>query len=149
MTKITETTRSVKGSEIGRKWHMIDAKNAILGRMASEITAFLQGKHKRIYVPYLDCGDNVVVINASQVKVTGNKRSQKEYDAYSGYPGGRRVRIFEDLMKQSPEKVIRSAVSGMLPKNKHRDQRLARLFVFTDEKHTYKDKFASDEKKAE
>jgi len=149
MTKITETTRSIKGAEIQRKWHVIDAQNAILGRTVSKITTLLQGKHKRTYVPYLDGGDNVVLINAAQIKVTGNKGSQKEYDSYSGYPGGRTVRTFDELMKISPEKVIRSAVTGMLPKNKLRDQRLARLFVFDDAKHPYADKIEVSEKKSE
>lgn len=148
MTNITQTTRSIKGSEIERKWHVIDAKKAILGRMVSEITTLLQGKYKRAYVPYLDCGDNVVIINAAQVEITGNKRLQKEYDSYSGYPGGRKVRTFDELMKISPEKVIRNAVSGMLPKNKHRDQRLARLFVFNDEKHPHLDKVDSTKKES-
>jgi len=148
MTKVTETTRSIKGAEIERKWHLIDAKNQILGRTVSKITELLQGKHKRTYVPYLDCGDNIVIINAAQIKVTGNKGSQKEYDSYSGYPGGRTVRTFDELMKISPEKVIRNAVSGMLPKNKHRDQRLARLFVFDDEKHPYADKFEGIKKES-
>jgi len=127
-------------SEIDRKWHIIDAKNAVLGRAVSEITSLLQGKYKRSYVPYLDCGDNVVVINAANIAVTGNKGAQKEYNAYSGFPGGRKVRTFDELMKISPEKVIRNAVSGMLPKNKHRDERLGRLFIFDDAKHPYADK---------
>lgn len=140
MTNVTHTTRSIKVSEIDRKWHLIDAQNAILGRTVSKITTLLQGKHKRTYVPYLDGGDNVVLINAAQIKVTGNKGSQKEYDSYSGYPGGRTVRTFDELMKISPEKVIRNAVSGMLPKNKHRDERLGRLFIFDDANHPYADK---------
>ena len=148
MTHITHTTRSIKVSEIERKWHLVDIKDIVLGRAVSQIAKILQGKNKRDYVPYLDCGDYVVVINAAQVKVTGHKASQKEYDSFSGYPGGRRVRTYEELMKISPEKVIRSAVSGMLPKNKHRDQRLARFFVFDTETHTYHDKFVTSEKKS-
>lgn len=140
MTNLTHTTRSIKVSEIDRKWHIVDAKNAVLGRVVSEITSLLQGKYKRSYVPYLDCGDNVVVINAADIAVTGNKGAQKEYSEYSGFPGGRKVRTFDELMKISPEKVIRKAVSGMLPKNKHRDERLGRLFIFDDANHPYADK---------
>ena len=141
MTNITQTTRSIKASEIKRNWHIFDAKNMVLGRTATQIAKLLQGKHKRDYVPYLDCGDHVVVINAAAVQLTGSKSSQKQYDSYSGYPGGRSVKTYEELMKQSPEKVIRAAVSGMLTKNKHRDPRLARLFVFNDERHPYAHKF--------
>jgi len=140
MTHQTHSTRSVKAQEIQRDWHLIDVKGRILGREISRITELLQGKHKRSYVPYLDMGDNVVVINAARVEVTGKKESQKEYDRYSGYQGGRKVFTYAEMMKKDPEKVIRHAVAGMLPKNKHRDPRLARLFVFTGAEHPYGDK---------
>lgn len=144
MTHITHSTRPVRKAEIKREWHLVDAKDKVLGRIVTEIATYLQGKHKRAYVPYLDCGDNVVVINAKHVTVTGNKAQDKEYDQYSGFPGGRKVRTYGELMKIKPEKVIRAAVSGMLPKNKLRDERLSRLFVFDEDKHPHADKFQTD-----
>lgn len=143
MTQTTKSTRTIKEKEITRNWHLIDLKDQILGRGITGISRLLQGKGKRNYVPNLDMGDYVVVINASKIKVTGKKPLQKIYDSYSGYPGGRRAVNYKDLMATDPERVIRSGISGMLPKNKHRDPRLARLFIFKDEKHTYSDKFPS------
>jgi len=137
----TRSTRTVKEKEITRNWHLVDLKGQILGRGITQVAKLLQGKDKRNYVPNLDAGDYVVVINAAGVKVTGKKPLQKIYDSYSGYPGGRRVVTYKDLMARDPEKVVRLGISGMLPKNKHRDPRLARLFIFKDDKHTYSDKF--------
>ena len=141
MPKLTEQTKSVKESEIQRDWHLVDVKGKVLGRVATQIATLLQGKHKVNYVPYLDVGDYVVVINAKHVKVTGKKAKQKVYTRYSGYPGGLKKETFEQLMQRNPAKVIEHAVSGMLPKNKHRKRRLRRLFVFEGEEHPYSDKF--------
>lgn len=141
MVSLTQSTKSVKEKDIKRKWYLIDVKNKILGRSAPEITKLLQGKHKSNYVPYLDIGDNVVVINARSVKVTGNKTKSKVYTSYSGYPGGLKTITFEKLQAKKPQELIRHAVSGMLPKNKLRDRRLARLHIFADEKHTFAEKF--------
>ena len=130
MTKLTQTTKSIKASDIKREWHLVDAKNKVLGRLTPQIALWLQGKHKANYAPYLDIGDNVVVINAQSVQITGKKDETKVYTRYTGYPGGLRSINFTNLMKQDPRKVIEHAVSGMLPKNKHRQQRLTRLFIF-------------------
>lgn len=139
--KLTLTTTSIKGKDVDMKWHLVDVKGKILGRIAPEIVRYLQGKNKANYVDYLDMGDNVVVINARKVKVTGNKDKTKTYTRYSGYPGGLRVESFASLMKKNPGEIIKHAVSGMLPKNKFRSVRLARLFIFPDENHTFKEKF--------
>lgn len=133
--------KSTKKSQIERKWHLLDAKGKILGRLASEIAQILMGKNKRYYVPYLDCGDYVVVINAGEVKVTGKKEKHKQYYSYSGYPGGLKATPLWKLRKEHPERIIEFAVKNMLPKNKLRDQRMARLKVFATENHPYKDKF--------
>jgi len=140
MLKPTKTTKPKSKNEIKREWYLIDVKDQVLGRVASKIAYLLQGKHKVDYVPYLDCGDYVVVINAKKVRVTGKKLEQKTYTRYSGYPGGLREVKLKELMEKKPEEVIRHAVSLMLPKNKLRDERLKRLFIFADENHPYSNK---------
>ena len=141
MPNITKTTKPVKEKEISRSWHLVDVSGQILGRVACKISILLQGKHKVNYVPYLDNGDYVVVINVNKIKVTGNKGKEKIYTHYSGYPGGLKKFTFNDLLEKKPEEIIKRAVLGMLPKNKLRDRRAARLFIFADEKHPYQDKF--------
>ena len=143
MTNLTKQTKPVKEKEIVRNWHLIDVSGQILGRVAGKISRLLQGKHKVIYVPYLDSGDYIVVINAKKVKVTGKKSQNKVYTRYSGYPGGLKTITYEKMSAEKPEEIIRHAVSGMLPKNKLRDRRLARLFIFKDENHKFADKFKS------
>jgi len=138
---MTFKTRVTKAKEIKREWHLINAQDQILGRMAVEIAALLMGKNKPSFVPYLDGGDYVVVINAAMVKVSGRKAENKLYYRHSGYPGGFKKVTFAQQMAKDPTQIIRHAVEGMLPKNKLRDQRLARLKVFIDEKHNYEDKF--------
>ncbi|MEI6532274.1 MAG: 50S ribosomal protein L13 [Candidatus Roizmanbacteria bacterium] len=140
MVKITQTTTPESSKNIDRKWHIVDAKNQILGRVANKIAILLEGKNKTNYVEYLDIGDNIVVINAKLVEVTGNKRLVKTYDSFSGYPGGLKVTTFEKLQQKNPSEIIRQAVSGMLPKNKLRDRRLARLHIYADDIHPYSDK---------
>lgn len=136
-------TKATKVSEIKRDWHLVDAKDQILGRLATQIAPLLMGKNKPSFVHYLDCGDYVVVTNASQVKVTGRKAAQKMYYRHSGYPGGFREISFEKQMEKDPRKVIRHAVKGMLPKNKLQDKRLKRLKIFAGEKQPYQDKIKS------
>ena len=138
---MTFKTRVTKAKEIKREWHLINAQDQILGRMAVEIAALLMGKNKPSFVPYLDGGDYVVVINTAKVKVSGRKAENKLYYRHSGYPGGFKKVTFAQQMAKDPTQIIRHAVEGMLPKNKLRDQRLARLKVFIDEKHNYEDKF--------
>lgn len=145
MTTLTKTTKSITAKSIVRNWHLLDASGQILGRISSNISSLLQGKHKSSYVPNIDSGDYVVVINASGVRVSGSKESNKIYDTYSGHPGGRKEISFEDLLKKDPEKVFRFALKGMLPKNKLRDPRLARLHIFNGSEHSFGSKF-SDKK---
>jgi large subunit ribosomal protein L13 len=137
MVKITQSTKPIKEEAITRNWHLIDVSDKILGRIAPEIAKLLQGKHKKTYVPYLDAGDNVVVVNAKKVVVTGKKAQTKQYTKYSGYPGGLKAMSFERMMEKKPAEVIRHAVLGMLPKNKLRDRRIARLHVYPNEKHPF------------
>jgi len=133
--------KPTKKSEIKRGWHLLDAKNQILGRLATKIAQLLMGKNKPYFVRHLDCGDYVVVVNAKEVKVTGKKEKQKQYYRYSGYPGGLKKETLEHLRRRFPEKIIIEAVKGMLPQNKLKDKMLGRLFVFADDNHPYKDKF--------
>lgn len=140
MTSLTHTTKTIKLSEIDRKWHLIDVRGKILGRTVSEISQLLIGKGKSNFSPNMDNGDFVVVINAKDIQVTGRKVEQKIYTRYSGYPGGLKKLNLDKLMQKDPRKVIQNAVSGMLPKNKHRKLRMTRLYVFVDDKHSYEDK---------
>lgn len=132
--------KSTKISEVKRNWHLFDAKEKILGRLATEIAQILIGKRKPCFVPYLDCGDYVVVINAEKVAVTGRKEEQKNYYRYSGYPGGLKITSLKQLRKDHPERIIQFAVKSMLPKNKLRDQRMTRLKIFAGENHPYQEK---------
>ncbi len=141
--KLTHSTKSIKESEVKREWHFFDAKGKVLGRLASDIAQALIGKHKVNYISHMDMGDNIVVVNALKVEVTGRKNEDKVYARYSGYPGGLTRVKYKDLQKQKPEEIIRHAVMGMLPKNKLRDRMITRLFVYKDETHPYADKFKS------
>lgn len=140
MTNPTHSTKSIKGNEIKRDWILVDLSGKVVGRIAPTIATLLQGKHKVNYVPYLDMGDTVVAINAKKVVITGKKAQTKEYTRYSGYPGGLRKVSYQTMLDKNPTEIIRRAVSGMLPKNKLRDQRLKRFFIFADENHPYKDR---------
>ncbi|MEK7597464.1 MAG: 50S ribosomal protein L13 [Patescibacteria group bacterium] len=142
MNKLTQSTKPTKGKEIDRKWHLIDAQDKILGRLTPQIVKLVQGKHKTSYVPNMDIGDYVVVVNASKVVVTGKKSLSKEYTNYSGYPGGLKKINFADLLKKDPREVIKRAVSGMLAKNKFRGDRLNRVNVFPNAEHSFASKFA-------
>jgi len=145
-------TQATKGEEVKREWHLIDAKDEILGRMAVRIASLLMGKEKVYLVNYLDCGDYVVVINSDKVQLTGRKKEQTIFYRHSGYPGGFKEVPFQTQMDKDSTQIIRHAVSGMLPKNKQRDVRLARLKIFTGSKHNFEDKFVvntKDSKKAD
>ncbi len=112
------STNVLSAKNIKREKHIIDASDKILGRLSSEVAILLMGKHKPNYVPYLDCGDLVVVTNAGKIKVTGKKITQKIYTRHSGYPGGLKQETYAKLMEKDPRKIIEHAVSGMLPKTK-------------------------------
>ena len=118
-------------------WHIIDAKGKILGRMATEIATLLRGKNKPAYVPYLDCGDHVVVINAKSIVFTGNKLEDKTYYHHTGHPGGLRAVTAKELMGTKPDRVVISAVKGMLPKNKLQDEWMKRLHVYATAEHPH------------
>jgi large subunit ribosomal protein L13 len=128
-------TNSVKLSEIQKKWFLVDADGAVLGRMASKIAKIIRGKHKANYTPHMDCGDNVIVINAEKIKLTGDKLNKKEYVRHTGYPGGRKVTLAKDLLANHPIRLIEKAVKGMLPKNKLGRSINKNLYVYAAENH--------------
>lgn len=128
---------NTKQKQIQRTWHLVDVSDKVIGREATSIANLLRGKNKSYFVSHMDCGDYVVVINAKSVKSTGKKEDQKVYTRYSGYPGGLRKETLSQLRARKPEDIIRNAVSGMLPKNKLRDQWLSRLYIYADERHPY------------
>lgn len=130
-------TFSLTESQINRRWVLIDASEAPLGRVATVIANRLTGKYKPTFTPHMDDGDYVVVINARKLVTTGNKEATKQYYNYSGYPGGMKSRTLADIKSQQPAKAITEAVKGMLPKNKLAADRLSRLRVFADENHSH------------
>jgi large subunit ribosomal protein L13 len=138
MKSATQPTRI---SEVKRAWHVFDVKDKVLGREAVKIAHALMGKSKPYFVRNLDCGDFVVVLNASHVATTGKKETQKLYGNYSGYPGGLKQKALWQVRQEKPTEVIRHAVFGMLPKNKLRDRLITRLYVYPESEHPYKDKF--------
>ena len=140
---ITETTKSTKASEMKRVWHLIDVKGQVLGRAATEVALKLIGKNKPNFVRNMDCGDNVVVINAAHVVTTGKKEKEKLYGNYSGHPGGLKQKALWQVRLEKPTEPMRRAVFGMLPKNKLRDRLITRLFIYPDAKHPYKIKFTN------
>ena len=130
-------TYSTKKADIERKWHVIDASDKTLGRLATRIAGLLIGKHKPIFSPHLDTGDFVVVTNADKVHLTGNKAKQKLYYRHSGYPGGLKSVTLEKMMQTNPTRVIEHAVSGMLPHTRLGASMKKRLKVYTGEAHPH------------
>ncbi|MDC2994595.1 50S ribosomal protein L13 [Gammaproteobacteria bacterium] len=130
-------TKSYKSGNVEKNWHLVDAKDKVLGRLAVKIATILSGKNKAQYSPNADLGDFVVVVNAEKVKVTGNKFSQKNYYHHTGYPGGLKTKSFEKVQEDSPEKIIEKAVKGMLPKNKLANQIIKKLKVYSGSAHPH------------
>lgn len=134
-------TKPTKAKEIMRYWHLFDVKDRVLGRVATQIAHALTGKAKPYFVRHLDCGDNVVVVNAAHVAVTGKKEKEKMYTRYSGYPGGLKAKALWQVRREKPAEIVRHAVRGMLPKNKLRDRLITRLWVYPESNHPYQAKF--------
>jgi len=130
-------TYATKAKDIERQWHVIDASGKTLGRLASQVARLLTGKHKPHYAPYLDCGDYVIVLNASKIKLTGNKARQKMYYRHSGYPGGLKAVDFKKMLQTHPARVIEYAVKGMLPHNLLGAAMFKKLKVYADDKHPH------------
>ncbi len=124
-----------KVGELKRRTVLVDAKGKVLGRLATRIAMMLMGKDEVYYTPHMECGDQVIVINAKEIRVTGRKEKEKIYQHYTGYPGGRRTYTFEDLRERKPEYIIIEAVRRMLPKNRLADKMLKRLRVYPGAEH--------------
>ena len=130
-------TYYAKPNEVAREWHLIDALDQVLGRVASKAAHILRGKHKPTYTPHVDTGDFVVIINADKIRVTGKKLTDKEYYRHSGYPGGLKCETFEEAMEKHPERVIEHAVKGMLPKNTLGRAMAKKLKVYAGAEHPH------------
>ena len=130
-------TFSAKNHDIDRNWYLVDAQNKTLGRLSTEIASRLRGKHKPIYTPHVDTGDYIVVVNASKIRVTGNKMSDKVYYKHSGYIGNLKSENLETMLEKSPEKVLMKSVRGMLPKSKLGSAMIKKLRVFAGPEHTH------------
>lgn len=130
-------THAVRASEVRREWYVIDADGLVLGRLATEVARILRGKHKPIYSPHLDTGDHVIVINAEKIKLTGRKPENKRYFSHSMYPGGVRWRSIREVQETHPDRVIRKAVKGMLPKNRLGRALIKKLKVYAGAEHPH------------
>jgi len=130
-------TKSAKKETVERKWFVIDAEGEVLGRMCTQVATILRGKHKACYTPHVDCGDNVIIINADKVRMTGAKWDQKEYLSYSGYPGGLKRTSAKEMKAKKPTFIIENAVKGMLPKNRLGRAMIKKLFVYAGAEHKH------------
>ena len=135
MNTLSYKTISANKENAGKKWLLVDANGETLGRLSSLIAIILRGKHKTNFTPHADCGDNVVVINAEKVKLSGKKWTDKKYISYTGYPGGQRTTTPSQLIKKKPEALVERAVKGMLPKNRLGRELFRNLYVYTGSKH--------------
>lgn len=134
-------TYQPKAKEIKRNWNLVDAKGEILGRLSSKVAQLLTGKGKATYSPHMDSGDYVVVINAEKIELTGKKKTQKVYRSHSGYPGGFKEVSFAKMRQDAPEEIIKHAVSGMLPDNRLKKDRLTRLKIVVGGKNPYQEEW--------
>ena len=135
MDTLSYKTASANSQTVNKEWLLIDADGMVLGRLASEVARLLRGKHKPDYTPHVDCGDNIVIINAEKVKLSGNKMEEKIYMRHSGYPGGQRTRTAREVMDKFPERLIEHAVKGMLPKNRLGSDLFRNLYVYAGPEH--------------
>jgi large subunit ribosomal protein L13 len=137
MNTLSYKTISANKATVQKEWVVVDATDLVLGRMGSKVAKLLRGKYKPSYTPHVDCGDNVIVINAEKVQLTGNKWTDRVYLRYTGYPGGQREMTPAKLMAKSPDKLIHKVVKGMLPKNRLGAQLLRNLYVYAGAEHPH------------
>jgi large subunit ribosomal protein L13 len=135
MNTLSYKTVSANKNTVKKEWVLVNAENQVLGRLASEVAKILRGKHKPNYTPHVDCGDNVVIINAEKIRLTGNKWDNKEYIRHSGYPGGQSSLTAKELLKRKPVALVEKAVKGMLPKNKLGADLFRNLYVYEGSEH--------------
>jgi large subunit ribosomal protein L13 len=137
VSTLSYKTVSANKATVDKKWVIIDAEAEIVGRLASTAAHLLRGKHKPNFTPHVDCGDNVIIINADKVRFTGNKMKEKTYFFYSGYPGGKRLETARDLIRRRPIYVVEKAIKGMLPKNKLGREIFRNLHVYAGAEHPH------------
>lgn len=137
MNTLTYKTISAKKESVEKNWWIVDADSRVLGRVASEVAKIIRGKHKPSFTPHIDCGDNVIVINAEKIRMTGDKMNSKEYISHSGYPGGQKRLSPKQVMAKKPERIFEYAVKGMLPKNRLGRQLFKNLHVYVGDQHPH------------
>jgi len=138
MRHLSFKTQSANEKIVSRDWYVVDATNQTLGRMSSRIAAILRGKNKAYFTPHFDCGDYVIVINSGKVVLTGNKMDEKEYQTFSGYPGGQKIEMATEMLNRRPNLMIERAVKGMLPKNRLGRAMFKKLYVYDGPEHPHK-----------
>lgn len=137
MDTLSYKTVSANKATVNKEWLLVDAKNEVLGRLASKVAFLLRGKHKPDFTPHVDCGDHVIVINAEKIRLTGKKLTDKKYLSHSGYPGGQKVKTPKELLEKKPEAVVEKAIKGMLPGNRLGSEIFRNLYVYTGEEHNH------------
>ncbi len=135
MNTLSYKTVSANKNTVTKEWVLIDAENQVLGRLATAAAVLLRGKNKTNFTPHVDCGDNVVIINADKIRLTGNKWNAKEYIRHTGYPGGQRTTSAREMMAKKPTAMVEKAIKGMLPKNKLGAEMFRNLYVYQGEEH--------------
>jgi large subunit ribosomal protein L13 len=137
MDTLSYKTVNANKETVNKEWVIIDAENQILGRLSSIAAKFLRGKYKTNFTPHVDCGDNVIILNAEKIQMTGKKWTDKQYVRHTGYPGGQRVRTPQELLVKKPTAVVERAIKGMLPKNRLGSQLFRNLFVYAGTEHPH------------
>ena len=137
MNTLSFKTISAKKGSVEKNWWILDADSRVLGRAASQVARIIRGKHKPSFTPHIDCGDNVIVINAEKIRMTGDKMNSKEYISHSGYPGGQKRLSPKQLLAKKPERIFEYAVRGMLPKNRLGRQLFKNLHVYVGDQHPH------------
>jgi len=137
MNTLSYKTKSANKETVEQIWFVVDAEGKTVGRLCTQIAHVLRGKHKPSYTPHVDCGDYIIVLNAEKVKFTGNKMNAKEYQTYSGYPGGQKIATAKEVLQKHPERIVEMAVKGMLPKNRLGRAMYKKLFVYTGDVHPH------------
>ncbi len=135
MKTLKYKTISANRETVNKQWFVVDAEGEILGRLAAKVALVLRGKHKTDYTPHVDCGDNVIIINAEKIQLTGNKLNDKVYISHSGYPGGQKTVPIKKVLEKNPERVLEKAIKGMLPKNSLGDQLFRNLYIYVGAEH--------------
>lgn len=135
MDTLSYKTISANRATVDKQWLLVDAEGQTLGRLASKVAKLLRGKHKPNYTPHVDCGDNIVIINAEKITLSGNKWDEKTYSRYTGYPGGQRFTTAKELLEKNPGRIVEKAVKGMLPKNRLGAELFRNLKVYVGTKH--------------